>query len=161
MIVRQSSFQLDARVHASKFTVLVADDCAANRRLFEVLFSSCGCSVSLVEDGAEALSAALSQHFDLICLDRHMPNASGDEVAEAVRSAYGRAPRPFLVLSTSDPRPGDVPYAFDAVLPKPFTPHDVATVVAKALHSAISGKGRSGRIGRPGGGSAAPAALGG
>lgn len=159
MIVRQSSFGFGAQVDASKFRVLVADDCAANRRLFEVLYRSCGCSVTLAEDGAEAMSAALSQHFDLICLDRHMPHVSGDEVAELVRTAYGRAPRPFLVLSTSDPRPGDAPYAFDAVLPKPFTPNDVAAVVAKAIHSAISGKGRSGRIGRPGGGSAAPAAL--
>lgn len=158
MIVRQSSFRSGAHVDASKFRVLVADDCAANRRLFEVLYESCGCSVTLAEDGAEAISAALSQHFDLICLDRHMPYVSGDEVAEAVRAAYGRAPRPFLVLSTSDPRPGDAPYAFDAVLPKPFTPQDVAAVVAKAVHSALSGKGRSGRIGRPGGG-AAPVAM--
>jgi CheY-like chemotaxis protein len=138
MIVRRSTFDLGAQIGASKFTVLVADDCAANRRLFEVLFRSCGCSVSLAEDGAEAMSAALSQHFDLICLDRHMPCASGDEVAEAVRSTYGRSPRPYLVLCTSDPRPGDAPYLFDAVLPKPVTPQDVVAVVAKALHAAMA-----------------------
>jgi len=153
MIVRRSSFQLGSQIGASNFTVLVADDNAANRRLFELLYRSCGCSVTVAENGAEALSAALSQHFDLICLDRHMPHVSGDEVADAVRSAYGRAARPFLVLCTSDPRPDDALHAFDAVLPKPVTPHDVVTVVAKALHAAISGKGRSSRLGRPDGGS--------
>lgn len=145
MIVRRSTFQLGAQVGAAKFTVLVADDCAANRRLLEVLYESCGCSVHLAEDGAEAMAAALSQHFNLICLDRHMPKASGDEVAKAVRSTYGRAPRPYLVLCTSDPRPGDAPYAFDAVLPKPVSPQDVVAVVAKALHSAVSGRIRSGQ----------------
>lgn len=158
MIVRRRLFQLESQAGASTFTVLVADDSDANRRLFEVLYSSCGCSVTLAEDGAEALSASLSQHFDLICLDRHMPHVSGDEVADAVRAAYGRAPRPFLVLCTSDPRPDDALHAFDAVLPKPVTPHDVVTVVAKALHAALSEKGRSSRLGRHGGGSI-PAAL--
>lgn len=137
MIVRRSTFELGAQIGAPQFKVLAADDSAANRRLFEALFTSCGCAVSLAPDGAVAMAAALSQRFDLICLDRHMPHASGDEVAEAVKAAYGRGPRPYLVLCTSDPRPGDAPYAFDAVLPKPVATQDVVAVVAKALRAAI------------------------
>lgn len=154
MIVRRSTFQLGTQVGAARFTVLIADDCAPNRRLLEVLYESCGCSVTLAEDGAEAMSLALSQHFNLICLDRHMPKATGDEVAEAVRSTYGRSPRPYLVLCTSDPRPGDGRGPFDALLQKPVTPQEVVAVVARALHSAVSGHGRSDR-----GGAAARAGL--
>jgi CheY-like chemotaxis protein len=146
MIVRRSTFHLGAQVGAAEFRVLVADDCAANRRLLEALFTSCGCSVSVVEDGAEAISAALSQHFDLVCLDRHMPQASGDEVAQTIRSTHGRGPRPYLVLSTSDPRPGDAPYAFDAAMPKPVSPHDVVAVVAKALHTTLARGAGPGRL---------------
>lgn len=158
MIVRRSTFQLGAQLGASEFTVLVADDCAANLRLFEALYTSCGCAVSLAKDGAEAMAAALARPFDLISLDRHMPQMSGDEVADVIRAAHGRGPRPYLVLSTSDPRPDDPPYAFDAILPKPVAPQDVVAVVAKALHSALSQRTRPARQGHLGGG-AAPAAV--
>lgn len=139
MIVRHTSFQLGD----PNFKVLVADDCAPNRRMFEALYKSCGCTVTVAKDGAEAIDAALGQYFDLICLDRHMPHVSGDEVAASVRSAYPRSPRPFLVLCTSDPRPGDVSGLFDAVLPKPVSPHDVVKVVARALHKALASRRRS------------------
>lgn len=155
MIVRRTSFQLGD----PNFKVLVADDCAANRRMFEVLYTSCGCIVTLAEDGAQAVDAALSQHFDLICLDRHMPHATGDEVANAVRSAYTRSPRPFLVLCTSDPWSGDALGVFDAVLPKPVSPHDVVKVVAKALHSALASRKRSAAGGGAARSAPAPAPL--
>lgn len=139
MIVRKSSFQLGD----PDFKVLVADDCAPNRRVLEALFQACGCVVTLGHDGGDAVTMALNQTFDLICLDRHMPELTGDEVAETVRAAYGRGPRPFLVLCTSDPRPGDGGEPFDAALPKPTGAQDVVKVVARALHAALSARRRS------------------
>jgi CheY-like chemotaxis protein len=149
MIVRRSSFELGAQMGALEFTVLVADDSAVNRRLFETLYKSCGCAVTLAADGFEALSAALSKHFDLICLDRHMPHVSGDEVSDVIRTAYGRSPRPYLVLCTSDPRPGDPAHGFDAILPKPVTPQDVVDVVGKALQwgRAVTERSRNWAVG--------------
>ena len=62
--------------------VLVVDDHPVNRLVLRELLSHLGCVVSAVEDGAQALSASSADHFDLVCLDRHMPGLSGDEVAE-------------------------------------------------------------------------------
>jgi CheY-like chemotaxis protein len=134
MIVRRTTLPFAP----SSFKALVADDCPANRRMFQALYQACGCAVTLAEDGAAALEAALTEDFALISLDRHMPYATGDEVARAIRASHPRSARPYLVLCTSDPRPGDAAGDFDAVLEKPVSPHDVVSVVAKALRSALA-----------------------
>ena len=127
----RTSFEYGRLGGTSGFRVLVADDHPTNRRLFNAIFGSCGCSVTVAEDGAEAIALALSQDFDLICLDRHMPHLSGDEVAERLCSQAG--PRPFLVLCTSDPRPHEGPNWFNAELTKPVRPQEVVDVIVEAL----------------------------
>lgn len=100
-----------------KLRVLVADDHEAHRALLGQAFSALGCQVTTVPDGLAALAA--NGPFDLICLDRHMPGADGDEVAERLR---GQA---ILVACTSDPN--GVCDAFDLCLPKPI---DLRVLVA-------------------------------
>ncbi|MGA0603908.1 response regulator [Caulobacter sp. KR2-114] len=99
--------------------VLVADDHPVNRLILSELFTQLGCQVWAVADGGDALKVAQNQVFDLICLDRHMPGLSGDEVAARLR------PDHHVLAWTTDLRA--LPSWFDGVLPKPVT---LASIVA-------------------------------
>ena len=98
---------------SARLRVLVIDDHPVNRLVMSELLSHLGCVVVLAEDGAEALSILGRDRFDLICLDRHMPGLSGDEIAE-------RLPGEQFVLawSTDD---SDLPRRYNGMLPKPVT----------------------------------------
>lgn len=106
----------------NRLNVLVADDHPTHRALLRTLFECFGCSVTTVNDGAEALAAG--PDFDLICFDRHMPVMDGPTAAKAMRS------RAFMVACTSDPK-GDLS-DFHLVLAKPIGCEDVARAVASA-----------------------------
>lgn len=129
----RTSFEYGRLGGTSGLDVLVADDDAPSRRLLEAVFGSCGCAVTLALDGTDAANLALSRPFDLICLDRHMPHLTGDEVAEHIRFVHGDGLRPFLVMCTSDPRSDDAMHPFDAALSKPITLQGVVDVIAEAL----------------------------
>jgi len=97
----------------SDLRVLVVDDHPVNRLVLTELLTMLGCVVSVAEDGAQALKASRVDHFDLICLDRHMPGLTGDEVA-------GELPDEQFVLAWSTDLT-DLPSRFNGVLSKPVT----------------------------------------
>jgi CheY-like chemotaxis protein len=93
--------------------ILVVDDHPVNRLLLKEIFTHLGGVVSIAEDGMQALSILAVDHFDLICLDRHMPGMSGDEVVECL-------PRDQFVLAWSTD-PCDLPARFNGTLAKPVS----------------------------------------
>jgi two-component system chemotaxis response regulator CheY len=106
--------------------VLVADDDRATRRLIASLLESVGArEVVEAEDGAEALDRLSQRDFDLIVLDRYMPNVCGLDVIRAVRAKGLRVP---IVMVTGESRKDQVVEALRAgateYLIKPFD-HDV------------------------------------
>ena len=109
---------------ADGLRVLVVDDHPVNRLVLTEILTHFGCDVSTAEDGALALGAAAAGQFDLICLDRHMPGLSGDEVA-------ARLPPDVLVLAWSTDLT-DLPERFNGVISKPVTLTAAQSAVAKA-----------------------------
>jgi CheY-like chemotaxis protein len=93
--------------------VLVVDDHPVNRLVLTEIFTHLGCDVSVAEDGAQALSTSSVDHFDLICLDRHMPGLSGDDVASSL-------PAEQFVLAWSTDL-SDLPARFNGTLSKPVS----------------------------------------
>src|SRR5437867_11279507 len=49
--------------------ILVVDDDAGSRTVFEDMLSACGHRVTIVDSAAEAQRLALAKHFDLILID--------------------------------------------------------------------------------------------
>lgn len=98
---------------SNELRVLVVDDHPVNRRVLSEIFTHLGCGVSVAEDGAQALSTLSVDHFDLICLDRHMPGLSGDDVVQ-------RLPADQFVLAWSTDS-SDLPGRFNGALPKPIS----------------------------------------
>jgi CheY-like chemotaxis protein len=105
--------------------VLVVDDHPVNRLVLGEIFSHLGCNVSTAEDGITALAAASVDTFDLICLDRHMPGLSGDDVVSGL-------PGDQFVLAWSTDLT-DLPHRFNGVLSKPLDLAAAERAVTRAI----------------------------
>jgi PAS domain S-box-containing protein len=114
--------------------VLFADDALDNRRLVDHLLRKAGIQPMLVEDGQQAIDAALAQAFDLILLDVQMPNVDGLTAARTLRQAGLRTP---IVSLSAGALTSDVLKAIDAGcsmhLAKPFTRESFFEMLRKFL----------------------------
>lgn len=88
----------------TKRRVLVVDDEAANRKVFQAMLSVEGHAVSLAENGMQALEAAAAQRPDLILLDVMMPGMTGFEVARRLKASPSTKHVPIIVVTALDDR---------------------------------------------------------
>jgi signal transduction histidine kinase/DNA-binding response OmpR family regulator len=121
-----STFQFNARfglpqtaerrvvrpISLHELPVLVVDDNATNRRIFEEMLRNWGMRPSVVENGAAALAALkraaeVGEPFPLVLLDGHMPEMDGFAVACQVRQSPKLAGTTLLML-TSAGQPEDI-----------------------------------------------------
>lgn len=68
---------------AFKSCVLIVDDDSASLRFLETAVEQSGCVVATAADGAEALAAKGA--FDLLLIDRHLPDTGGVDLLHALR----------------------------------------------------------------------------
>ncbi len=116
--------------------VLVVDDNATNRRIFERMLQQLGCE-AVCADGADAALARLTQGapFDVVLLDLNMPGRSGFEVAQAM-GRHLAAPPPVILL-TSSGLPGEIEACreagIQAYLLKPVTQREIEAAMRQLL----------------------------
>jgi two-component system sensor histidine kinase RpfC len=80
--------------------VLVADDNATNREVLGRILERAGHKTTLVAGGEAAMDALESSHYDIVLLDRNMPDMGGLEVVKALRAMYPAEMRiPTLIVS--------------------------------------------------------------
>ena len=107
--------------------ILIAEDDNFIRTLLEAQCSSMGMQVTAVEDGAQAVTEALSYQYDVILTDIQMPQCDGLTAMHMLRKlGYDR---PVIAMSADPIDDG----GFDIVLQKPV---DMA-ILAKLLQQAI------------------------
>ena len=130
-----------AAMPALRGRVLIADDVDDLRTLVAMLVRATGADVSTVENGEQAVAAALAAPFDLILMDMHMPVMDGVTAVQRLRhSGYTR---PIIAL-TADVIPSDVGHfraaGCDDVLGKPIQQsalmHALQQVLRRAEHPA-------------------------
>jgi len=104
--------------------ILVVDDSAVNRRLCELMLRRLGYAPESAVDGQEALERQRSLDPDLILMDVQMPRLDGLEATRRIRSATGKAERPWIAAVTAFTSPEEQAAALAAgmneVLPKPL-----------------------------------------
>ena len=114
-------FKLGARDR--QFRIMVADDSTTNRQVIGKILERGGHTVTLVEDGEDALDALESSRFDLVILDRNMPGMGGVETLRAIRLMnLGQGRLPVIILSadvTSETREDCIDAGADCFLSKP------------------------------------------
>lgn len=86
----------------SSATVLVVDDIEVNRALLARRLSKDGHKVVLARDGAEALTLARNQSFDLILLDIMMPVMNGYQVLEILKADETLRHIPVIMITALD-----------------------------------------------------------
>ena len=80
---------------------LVADDDVVSCKIVSSVLSTMDCEVTEVCNGSAALACLRTQQFDLCILDWEMPELSGLQVCESVRTGSVPSP-PYLILLTSN-----------------------------------------------------------
>ncbi|MCP5275733.1 MAG: response regulator [Burkholderiales bacterium] len=82
--------------------VLVVEDNEVNQIVSKAMLENFNCKVALACNGAEAINAFSTQHFDLILMDCNMPVMDGFEATRHIRNIEQRnkaAPIPIIALT--------------------------------------------------------------
>ncbi|TNC97092.1 MAG: Signal transduction histidine kinase [Stygiobacter sp.] len=114
--------------------VLLVDDNEVNLQVASGLLQRHGHTVMTAADGPAALDLARRHHFDLVLLDKHMPDMDGLEVARRLRTLPNADPAQHIWLLTANPVEQDVrawrAAGIDGCLAKPFRVEEVAGILA-------------------------------
>ena len=120
--------------------ILYADDHAVNRQVVGLILEPLGVSLSLAEDGVEAVELAKASAFDLILMDVQMPGMDGLTATRLIRQHEvdkGLARTPIISL-TANAMDDDVARSMaagsDLHLPKPIRPAALIEAVRALLH---------------------------
>jgi CheY-like chemotaxis protein len=107
--------------------VLVAEDNIVNQRVATGILENAGHTVTVVENGREALDALHAGTFDIVLMDMQMPELSGGEaIAELRRQEHAAGGHVPVIAVTAHALVGDrercLAGGADGYVPKPMTP---------------------------------------
>ncbi|MDR1955283.1 MAG: hybrid sensor histidine kinase/response regulator [Treponema sp.] len=103
MAKRLSSFDLKKRHQENEQTrkaILVVDDSLHTREIEQDILQAEGYKVDTAADGSEALMAAKTNRYDLICTDLNMPQMDGFMLTENIRKNSDLTGIPIIVISS-------------------------------------------------------------
>ena len=119
--------------------VLVAEDDLVNQRYITRLLEKMGCSVTLVEDGMQAVDALREKVFDIVLMDVEMPVLNGIEATRSIRRPETGCLDPDIpiVALTAHAMWGDEQRCMHAgmtdYVPKPVDMETVAAIIRATL----------------------------
>lgn len=138
----KSSGTAQASVDLPALEILAAEDNRVNQMVLQNVLRRTGHRVTLVDDGAAALEAARTQHFDLILMDVQMPEMDGLEATRAIRALeppYCEVP---IVALTANAMAGDreryIAVGMDEYASKPIDRDALTRAILRAF--AVRGK---------------------
>jgi signal transduction histidine kinase/CheY-like chemotaxis protein len=128
--------------------VLVADDHEINRRVLSLLLSPLGIDAQFAFDGEEASSRLVSEPFDIVVMDVHMPKLDGRDVTRRLRSRAGPNRDVPVIAVTGSGSPEEVESCrragMDAHVLKPVDARDLHRAISEALATAKAPRATSG-----------------
>jgi DNA-binding NtrC family response regulator len=116
--------------------ILVVDDDAGVCRIVQRMLSNEQCKVQTSQSVAGALGAIEQKAFDAYVIDFKLPDGSGLDVAERIRSKWGATP--IILISGYDPAAIALraeKLSISNFLEKPFSREIICEAVKKALAS--------------------------
>ena len=123
---------------ARSLCVLLAEDSEVNQRLAVGLMKRWGHSVTVANNGEEAVAAYESGKFDLVLMDVEMPKMDGLQATEAIRQREsGASNRIPIVAMTAHAMPGDrekcLNAGMDGYVAKPVRKQQLYDVIAEVF----------------------------
>jgi len=120
--------------------VLVVDDVEMMRDLLGMQLSRAGCGFDTAEDGVQALALLHARPYDLVLMDRSMPNLDGCETARAWRAheqALGLPTTPIVgVGGQPDDRIDCLAAGMQDFMTKPLTIAALDGLLQRYVHAA-------------------------
>ena len=120
--------------------IVVMDDDAGTRMLVSQVLKKDGYDILSAEDGAKGLALIRERRPDLVVSDVQMPELSGFQVLEQVRSDPGIAATPIILLTSLAER-GHMRIGMttgaDDYLTKPFTPQELREAVNAQINKLV------------------------
>ncbi len=117
-------------------TVLLVEDTNYNAVAARAVLGKLGLTCDRACSGAEALRKFAEKHYNLVLLDRNLPDMDGTDVARKIRSLEGEGPRSILLAVTAYCTPEDraqcLGAGMDAFVGKPLTPEKLRRVLIAA-----------------------------
>ena len=128
-------------VNIDKLKVLVVDDVASARQMFELTLRSFSFRVTCVDSGKAALEALAKtpkdDPFRLVLMDHMMPEMNGIEASRRIKESSLTADIPTIIMVTAlgrDEVMGEAKKAhLDGFLTKPVTPSDLLDAIMDTL----------------------------
>ncbi len=123
----------------SQKTILVADDESHIRHVVSMKLTNAGFRVLTACDGQEALEIAQQEPLDLLITDYHMPQLSGLELCQRLKSDAATAGIPAILLTARgyNLEKGDTDRSgILMMLSKPFSPRQLLATVNDVLQTA-------------------------
>jgi two-component system, NtrC family, response regulator HydG len=120
--------------------ILVVDDDIALCRIVQRMLSEEKYEVQEANSVADALKAIERKSFDVYLLDYKLPDGSGLDVAERIRSKWG--PTPIILMSGYDPSAAALraeQLSISDFLQKPFSREILCKAVKKAISAPNAG----------------------
>ncbi|ENO92863.1 multi-sensor hybrid histidine kinase [Thauera sp. 28] len=135
-----------------RLEVLVVEDNPVNQTVAQRMLERAGHSVTLANNGEEALEAFDQGRFDLILMDVQMPVMGGLEATQAIRAREARRswvvqgdwrPMPIIAM-TAHAMEGDRQRCLDAgmddYVSKPVHPHELLAAIERACGERAGGE---------------------
>ncbi|MGE3724377.1 MAG: response regulator [Candidatus Sericytochromatia bacterium] len=122
--------------------ILMIDDQATFAKAIEIALADTGCEFQSITDPELGLKKALSETWDLLLLDMHMPVMDGVEFLHRLREA-GNQTRTVIMTSDSSLMPVQdiAPYHVEAFVLKPIQLHDFSDLLEKLIGLSLFPKG--------------------
>lgn len=108
----------------SSIRILVAEDTPANQKVVRTILERKGYSVSVANNGREAVDLHKKRPFDLILMDIQMPTMDGFQATSAIRQLEADGEPTPIVAMTAHAMKGDrekcIQAGMDSYIPKPL-----------------------------------------
>lgn len=99
-VMRDDGFETKPNeIRLDGMRVLLADDDPVASGIVSVYLTRLGCEVRIVEDGIQAVDAALEDPPDVVLMDGNMPEMDGYQAAAAIRRRLGKDAPPIIALT--------------------------------------------------------------
>jgi|GEM_PF-2442277 len=131
------------RVDGRPARILAAEDNLTNRLVLKAYLDKLAVDLTMVENGAEAVTAFLNEQYDLVLLDIQMPVKNGEDAVTEIRAFerdQGRLPTPVVALTANVMADQVNRYAmlgFDAHTEKPLSPEGLERTMRRLLMGTI------------------------
>lgn len=131
----------DKKARRLQGNVLLADDAVFNQKLLRRIIEKAGLSVTIVENGRDAVDQAIRGNIDgtpfqLVLMDMQMPVLNGVEATRELRGRGFKGPIIALTASTSDEdRDACMIAGCDDFLTKPIDRNGLFDVISRYCHA--------------------------